>query len=509
MKRSLCLLLALLLLGCASEFAPLDTAAYPAAPVEGDPYVRDASLPLEKRRYLMERLGLTEGERTWTEPGLSGTFPIHVPDVLAMPVYRLHAMQFSEENLQYLAEACFPDGRMTNEMFPDAFSQDELQYMIGRLKEALATYTDEMIKLNPRLLRQKEEIQETIDRYTAMLADAPATIERAPASVHFMPLDAYGCTSLTHNKEEILLHQQDCEWLSDVPSPYICSFLSVTNFYPTSEEIFYVSQEIDQNGETVIDGHWEGPKGSSVLFFYSTYNGIAVSETNCGGRIDVLPYLDGDEKPEECFLEKTPKEAAEDVKAFLHAAHIPASFGRFDLCTTPGGSLQSYNVRCNPVVDNIPVVSVMNRSPLTAPPYGEPHLPVEDETWTYTVLRFIVSGSRIVFVHWYSPIRAGEQLEADAALLPYAEVEAVAKAALSGDCPEGIIPLSASLVLRAINDPTLLHEGLLRPAWCFVYRPRSADEDVRYTLSVDAVTGEPIDFGTDLCDLKPSEIPDH
>ena len=62
----------------------------------------------------------------------------------------------------------------------------------------------------------------------------------------------------------------------------------------------------------------------------------------------------------------------------------------------------------------------------------------------------------------------------------------------------------------ALNRPlALLHEGLLRPAWCFVYRPRSADEDVRYTLSVDAVTGEPIDFGTDLCDLKPSEIPDH
>ena len=206
---------------------------------------------------------------------------------------------------------------MTNEVFSDAFSQDELQYMIARLKEALATYTDEMISEDPLFVRQKEEIQETIDRYTAMLADAPATIERTPASVHFMPMDAYGCTSLTHNKEEILLHQQDCEWLSDVPSPYICSFLSVTNFYPTSEEIFYVSQEIDQNRETVIDGHWEGPKGSSVLFFYSTYNGIAVSETNCGSRIDVLPYLDGDEKPEECFLEKTPKEAAEDVKAFL------------------------------------------------------------------------------------------------------------------------------------------------------------------------------------------------
>ena len=506
MKRSLCLLLALLLLGCASEFAPLDTAAYPAAPVEGDPYVRDASLPLEKRRYLMERLGLTENERTWTEPGLSGTFPIIVPDVLTMPVYRVSQLRFTEEHIQYLVETCFPDGVVSDikDVTFDTLSREELRRLIASYEARLSSYTDDTPEEVAHLAAQRENEKAQLEAYKARLADAPETIERPPIDYAFDPEEPYYGEPLSHG--EVLKSYLQSKWLMDIPCLDTPVALIVQNVIPVDLEIHYDTKEVIRNGETVIEEGWRGAYYSSMVMYHAG-DELGASGIFKGRAESVLAYLDRDEMPEGCLMETSPKEAAETVNAFLHSAHIPASFGRFDLGSSPGGTRQEYIVYCHPLVDNIPVVSVMNRSPLVAPPNGEPHQPVEDEGWTHTTLHFLVTDRGVRSMLWNCPLQTGEQLEADAALLPYAEVEAVAKATLSGDCPEGIVPLSASLVLRAINDPTLLREGLLRPAWCFVYRPLSASEDVRYTLSIDAVTGEPIDFGRDLCDVPVEELP--
>lgn len=215
---------------------------------------------------------------------------------------------------------------------------------------------------------------------------------------------------------------------------------------------------------------------------------------------DLRPLEDTDSVPEGAKLSMTPKQAMQDAAEWIERLNVPFAPVRVTL-VRDGRKRQAYLVECGRVVNGVPA------APMDPGTYSRSEASESvSVAWNYETFQILLSDDGLYAIRWESPIETEDTLVEQSKLLPFDEVLAIFRKmmpiryASSFDDRTEIFQISeVRLELVRVLEQNAQNAGLLIPVWNFygTHRTKAKDweDDDTYgcVLTVNAVNGSIVD----------------
>ena len=433
---------------------------------------------------------------------ITGTAPVLVPELTGLPLLRVCTADFSEERVRALYRACRKDApahEYAERLDLSAYSREELSTLLEAYEDYRTNATADVLK---------SAAQRNIEDAKAQLAQAPASVSRKPLSL-----------TLTEQTVDYSIYDGPVGSVYGLtvyttPEKHYGDAFSVRNrpVWERETEGYYAQPILDAGLPTLDEGTFSpfyDARFSFVRYRASTRRFFSTRRA----KADVTDLIRSPGVlPKDCTMQTAPSAASALVEAFLNEADMmDFRVERVRLHEQHNGSRQWYIVTCRRMCEGLPV-SVNDLYP--DPPAQDAAADARAASWQNESLAFLVSdGVGIRAVWWDNPIEVSGRVSDDCTLLPFDEIQSIAAAVLydryrGTTVRRTATVLKAELVLQCAWDGKSANEGTLVPVWNFVYdyaRTNGSDGYLLpYTLSINAMTGEVIGFGKDVCDSTPS-----
>lgn len=498
MKRILSILLIGMLLigaltGCAKreadaeptmqlDMAQMVATAAGSEVTNGEPFVRERVAAPERFTFTSEEDKLV----------ISADATVYVPDVSNMPMYRIAAADFSQEQVSLFWDALVGDRQLIRQRERDEFTRAEIERLIAMYQTRLTELPNNEMQyhtdLSPEewLRAEEERIRGEIEELRAKLKDAPETLAPVPEDGTLRKMDAYGVNDIG------VVGTYDG---LDAYSDGVCSFEVKNNPVYTRKY---------------------GPRVGAKLVYGS--NGIGmISRGNWvedAVPVDETTALSGEQLAQ---IGYTPAEAKALAEALIEKAGVPFAVKRMWLFEASKkirieqGLPESaahfvYHVECERIVGGAACATGFQTAYDTS---GSD--PVYYAEWAYESFDLMVDRSGVACFCWDSPYTVVEALVTDSTLLPFSEIQPIFERLMRvtwQEQTEGIAKLTlyvteARLEMMRIREADSWSSGLLVPVWNFYgVRERTFLEDFNnetdrtikiQLLTVNAIDGSIID----------------
>ena len=417
---------------------------------------------------------------------------VFVPEVSRMPVCRVSAADFTQEQAAAFWDALVGGVPMVHQRERGVYTHSELEREILRCQRAIAELPNDETRFHVEstpeeyIRSRTESLNAQIAEYTARLATAPEEIVPEAADGTLRRMDAYGVNDIG-----VVGYYDGIHAYADG----VCSF------------------EIENNPVYTRD---YGERVGASLAFGSRDIGRPVNGRYIRRAIpvDAGTVLTAEQL---AAAGHTPAEAKALVEALIRRTGAPFAVKELWLldAAAPGSDLEeglsrrdahyAYHVACERIVGGAACATGFQR----AYEAGQDHAAYRE--WVYESFDAMVDASGIACVEWRSPYALGEALVSDAALLPFSEVRAVFEQMMrvtwlpkTDEVEQMTLYVSeVRLELMRIREANSWTTGLLVPVWDFFgvrERTYGADFDnevdrtiVTHLLTINAIDGSVID----------------
>ena len=442
----------------------------------------------DARLAIRERYGFPAEYDYRTEKGklqIDVKAGVDVPDVYLMPIVRVAARDFTQEEVSRLFDLLC--GEKTMYILPDRMSKTQIEEQLIRAKKNAAQLAAS---------GNEDDISTAAyyaDELVPMLEELYAS---APEDNELVPSDGtLGRMELTDPDGGVIGSYLGLHAAENAVPGYIKDFGA--QFWVKNNDDMLTSAVFSENAM-----HLSGrAKATGAGLFYSA---AAANAFNAPNSKMPLP-TDAAQK-----AGVLPDEARTIVKSFLEANSLP--FDTYDIGFAQGESSGSdpkpycYMLECRRIVEGVPCAS-------TGVGASYASNDALAESWDYERMSFRVDGSGIISMNWNSPLTIMNTVVEDCTLMPFEDIvsvfekmmpishEPLAREDFMGSVNFDIDRVSLEFV--RVTEQNSIGHGLLVPAWCF-YGTRTAiyNDGTRYDhhsdgygchLIVNAVDGSVID----------------
>ncbi|MDD5017043.1 MAG: DUF6034 family protein [Eubacteriales bacterium] len=422
-------------------------------------------ISLREQTGAPETLVLESTEGNFT---LSVDAVVSVPDAYSMPIIRVKAGEFSQEQVTDLWDALVGDNVLLRRQSSD-MTKDELEPLILTIRQNIAEY--DSIPYHTETIEQMKEELESLE---AQYNSAPEEIEmvQADSTLRETEYENEGTT-----------------------------YMSAGGYSEGNTMDFQIKNAIkDSSGYTIINAR---------LDFYTdeAYHNF--------GQVGTIA-VDGDTQLNEDikqYISTTPAEAKRIVEDLCTDMGMPMEVysmelmndeetGIYDDVVAPAANY-AYKIECNRVVEGNPVAMINGGTYL-----NQEGLMEYSRQWLYEELEFLVNDSGIISMVWSAPLEIGEVKVQDSALLPFSDIQStfekmmrITYEAQAKDMENLACNISnVRLEMMRIDEQGSIENGLLVPAWNFygtddrTYTEGEANKSVyQVLLCINAIDGSAID----------------
>ena len=441
----------------------------------------------ERTPSLAEQYGIPETYQ-YEATGRDGAFtvkvdaPITIPDGDKMPICRVKAANFSQEQVDFWWKELVGDAEMMQ--WPRYQSKEDIAQSIEDLQELMKDPEE----LERQRLLSVEEAQEELDRLKEIYPTARMAGEDLPC---------YG-------KLEEIIDYEDREQQSGRKLSTYTGFSAYEKGIPWEGKMINVTNNSDlKEPVTVKDKKGAVSYTVAPLRFASihfTHNGSSSTHGRFGVLSPIALPLDANaESDKEALVGLSPQAALESVQSLLDRTNSQMIVDRLFFMEGPlyqdeteTDIRYAYYIHCARKVAGIFVADsgYGSRTPGNA---------ATAATWGYERMSFQVDRDGIAEMSWTAPLDVLETVNADAALLPFAQIQEIfekmvmVKYELSREDSFEIDRIELSL--QRIADQNSYENGLLVPVWNFYKKEELLHGIVvPSVLSINAVDGTVIDL---------------
>lgn len=437
--------------------------------------VEEPQVPKYEYAELCERYGVPERFQTTITEGnltINCDVQIELPDTLTLPMVRVEAGRFSQEQVYALADALCGDTQM---------------YLSPKYRDK-AYYEQEIIENQAELAQESDEGR--IRFLNAVIDGLKEQYEAAPDEIEVIPWDGtLQFYEIEGDKTGVLAGTQ--RRLNITSDPH-----NIEN-----PMFMYVQNDIDYNDTSVYsfedefgNTHIVAPKSGSFLDFSregsDTRFGMHCGHTKLAD-VTELSLLGG--SVENCLLSTTPMQARDDVERYMEQLQLSEyTIDNVVLYTTKmevppmiveqredGSTViaeagkeeekHAYLFRLLRLVDGVKVESThgSSESRTEGMSFGK--------EWYYEELTIAVDDRGIANAYWRAPLDVTEVLTDDTVIRPFGEIAEIfekmtvicSERYISPDREQLIEITHVSLSLQRIMERDSYTSGLLVPVWNF------------------------------------------
>jgi hypothetical protein len=445
---------------------------------------------------LREQYGIP-AQYTWEAQGQDGVFsvkadaPIVVPEGSAMPIVRVKAANFTQEQVSALWDGLVGDTEMWN--VTQGRSKEQIAEEILTIKQLM---TDEQ-----KLLEELGLDTESAKEHLSWLEDAYQTApEKAEA------------TRADGTLREKIYYANHPEESGEKVSVYTGFFASENaGGIEWSGKSFSVENNNDLKESVVLDSGRKLAVNRGATAYYSDRGNQGVNVSYSG-----LMPVSAETELDDAMMNKTglpPEDAIAQVQALLDSAGGGMTVWRASLLTDGilydenGGIVSdeaqcSYKIECVRETDGVSC-SYITDSSATG---DQGAAGATYAYWTYEKLEVYVNKDGIYNMYWISPLEVTETVSEDAQLKPFSEIKDIFEEMIfvkyEGDGKYGAGAFNVDRVelsLHRITEQNSYEDGLLIPVWNFYgsisHDPSDAyyNDSIASFMSINAIDGAIID----------------
>lgn len=404
---------------------------------------------------------------------------VFVPNGNAMPIYKVKAVDFTQEQVTAFWNALIGDTEMWE--IQQQQTKEQIQEQILQLKQLMG---DEK-KLAEKLMDMEDaqkELKALEDRYKA----APERLEERRA---------YGAL------EEIAIYENQQELSGKKLATY--TGLSVYEKVRIGMgKTFEVQNNNDLKEAVVVRRDEQGnptyimpPMSNATINYFD--NNIDNTKGNGDIASSIRVNLETElESPMQTLAGLSPKEAIETVQKLLDRTECGMMFDHAFFQKNDG----IYVINCTREVEGISVAYIQSGS-MADTNEGTRTF------WGYETLRLTLNRDGIVWMYWNSPLKITETVNIDCRLKPFAEIKEIFEKmmmvkyeAIAENYDTYTFEIDCiSLSLQRIVEQNSIENGLLIPVWNFygnIIEKNGSQENTKIgesVMSVNAIDGSIID----------------
>ena len=407
---------------------------------------------------------------------VSSNAPIRVPEAGRMPIIRVKAGEFTQEQVTKFWDALVGDTVLWQR---GELTKSEIQKKLVILRKTIAQHED-----TPAYAEAVKDTKAEIEKLEAQYKDAPEEIQMTAADS-------------TLREVKTALPDSGAVYISETAG-------GNTKDYSMS---FY-AQNITRTGAgEIISPANMGFSKKDANYNYGQTNTVAVDE-------HTVP----DENMKE-HIKTTPAEAKTLIEGFLKKTGAPMAVysmnlvndeetGIYDGKTAPAKHY-AYGISCLRMVDNgLPCARIQGSTIVENKTMQDPEFVEYSKQWDYEEMNFMVNDSGIIQMTWRAPLELIETKVADSALMPFSEIQAIF---------EKMIPITYEATAKGMDNVTCrieevrlemmriveqgsIENGLLIPVWNFygvrerTYKGKTDKTGKYIQLCVNAIDGSIINI---------------
>lgn len=434
---------------------------------------------------LREQYGIPD-TLSFTDTGAEGKLVITVdalvsaPDVSAMPIVRVAARDFTQEEVSlFYTEFCGDTAMYT---YTDTRTKAEIETLILNAKQEIPILEASVDPDDTALAQYYTDAY--IPSLEEMYADAP--VEHA--------------NELSDGMLDIMeINGPDGKLIGTYRGLDVCENPG-SGFAKASGARFIVRNNSDLHESVIFEANPEGYAGmpkvtGAVMAYFAQGNKYSALET-------VLP------DNAEARVGLTKEGAERMVSVFLEKKALPFAISSVGFIESyPDASAPCcYAIHCNRRVSGVDCAAIKGASYL-----GDSAM---TESWAYEAMSFLVDADGIAGMQWSSPLDIKEVSVEDSALLPFEEIDGIFEKMMricyEPEAREDIYEQlhynisSVRLELVRVIEQNSIEYGLLVPAWRFYGRlektyaegvvPDGDPECEECILTINAIDGSVIDL---------------
>lgn len=420
---------------------------------------------------LMERTGAPLALNLETTEGsftLSVDAPVSVPDAEKMPVIRVKAGEFTQEQVTACWNALAGDTVLLQRK--SGLTKSEIEAKLVILQKSIAEHEGES-----GYEGSVDETKTEIDNLRKQYDSAPEKIEMEPAESALRKVES----SVDGNT-------------------YTCE---VAGGYTEDYSVCFSVQNLTRDGAgNIINDAKMGYSTKDSSYNYGQVNTLAVDENT---ELDELL---------KAHIKTSPAEAKKQIENFLEKMDMPFEVssmrlrndeetGTYDGLVAPAAHY-AYSIYCKRVINGVlPAAQILGSTYVD----NDPKYMRE---WSYESLGFMVNDSGIISMDWDAPLEIVEAVVEDSTLMPFSDIQAVFEKMMPitfEATAKGMDNLTCNvsdvrLEMMRVVEQDSVENGLLIPVWNF-YGVRSrtnngkTDQTGQYILMcINAVDGSVIDI---------------
>ena len=401
---------------------------------------------------------------------------VNVPQVCAMPIYRVMKAEFAQETVSAFFQALCGDAEMY--INSGQRTKDQIRDQIVNVRKRIAD-----IKDDPQMAEELAFAEEFLPKLEKELETAPETIVEERT---YGELIEVADTEAADNSAAVEEGAEE-ESTEAIVISTNTTYTSLNAYERDDEGINHVGRTFNvQNRDD-----------SSVIRYSDCCNPAAGVNFGSSASFAILEDTDVDaEILSEIGL--APSEAKQMVQELLDntgSGMVVGSiylqddeqFGNYDDIVRPAEQY-AYKVYCVRTVDGLPCSYVSGGSESVDGDMMAPY-------WHYEGLEFMVNGDGIFSIYWSTPIEVIETVSEDAQLKPFAEIQEIFEKMMGikyepqaeyGGNEYDFEINRVTLSLHRIVEQDSNETGLLVPAWNFYGK---------LTIASDGPTGQYEELG--------------
>ena len=426
---------------------------------ETESVLETPGISLREQTDAPETLTLENTEGNFT---LSVDAAVTVPDADKMPIIRVKAGEFLQEQVSAMWDALVGDTVMV---------EPQTQMTKSEIEEQLVIYRRSLARLDQNEPGYEESLgmlEGTITYLESIYEAAPEVIEEKPADSTLHVMEEIRSNGEVYNR------YMGTEGISEDGTVEFKTQNGSINLDEPAATPEIIREESNGVSEYKV-AYAEGTTPPTITF------STAAAHLNYGqtGTIEVDENTTLDESLRQ-YIKTTPAEARTIVTDFLEQTDAPMAvslmelvndeqMGIYDDVVAPAEHY-AYRIECVRVVNDLPCARIQG---VTA--VGNDEDPMYQKTWEYEKMIFLVNDDGIIEMEWKAPIDILESKVEDSALMPFQDIQSVFEKIMSiifQARSDGLDNLTCeineiSLEMMRIVEQDSIENGLLIPVWNF------------------------------------------